>query len=214
MGTTILILEEREFTARRIAQLLCDHSSNSIAGLAADLNEAVETFRIEKPDVVLMSAGFLDRKGLNFLAECDRSAWGCKVIVTNIAGDLTRVIEAIPNGAKGFLQKGATVEELVDGVRAVLSGGTPISPSIARYMIQELNQPSRSAPQPEPKTVLTPRELEILTYLGRGFRRQDVAAKFNISPGTVGNHINNIYKKLEVNSNVSAVAKAGRIGLM
>lgn len=214
MNARVLIVEDREATARRLARTINADPSLTVIGCVQDVQEAIEVLKQERPDVALVDLGLPDGSGLEVISECDRSPWGCQAIVISIFGDEERVIDAIRHGAKGYLQKGATPEDIISGIKAVQSGGSPISPQIARHLLQELNRPTRAEPSNEREDILTPREQEILTFLSQGFRRQEVADKFNISLGTVGNHINNIYKKLGVNSNLGAVAKAGRLGLI
>lgn len=213
MTKRILIVEDREATARRLAKTIESDSGLSVVGVVHTVAAALEALDREKPDVALVDLGLPDGSGIDVIAACAASEWGCLSVVISIFGDEERVINAIRNGAKGYLQKGARAPEILRSVRAVLAGGSPISPQIARYLLDELSRNSTLHRKPA-KDVLTQRELEILNDLAQGYRRREVAERLEISVGTVGNHINNIYKKLGVNSNLGAVAKAGKMGLL
>ncbi len=213
MTKRVLIVEDRDATARRLAKTIESDDSLSVVGVVHTVASALECLAREKPDVALVDLGLPDGSGIDVIAACAASEWECLGVVISIFGDEERVIEAIRNGARGYLQKGARAPEILRSVKAVLAGGSPISPQIARYLLDELTRMPTERPKPE-RDVLTQRELEILNDLAQGYRRREVAERLQISVGTVGNHVNNIYKKLGVNSNLGAVAKAGKMGLL
>lgn len=210
----VLIVEDKEPTSRRLAKSISVDRGLDIVACVQDVALALEALHLLRPHVVLVDLGLPDGSGLDVISACARAPFECHAIVISIFGDEERVLSAIRHGASGYLQKGATPDDIIRGIRSVLQGGAPISPQIARHMLQLLAR----APLPNeglsPAGVLTERELEVLQSLSRGYKRQEVADQFGITLGTVGSHVSSIYKKLEVNSNTRAVAKAGELGLL
>ena len=96
----------------------------------------------------------------------------------------------------------------------MLNGGCPISPQIARHLLTLVNDLKVQDDSNETAIHLTSRETEILRGVSRGYKRAEIGKSLGISIGTVGNHINNIYKKLEVTSNIEAVSLATKMGLL
>ena len=122
------------------------------------------------------------------------------------------MFEALQTGAKGNILKSGALRQIGGDILAVLEGGSPISPSIARHLLWVLTV----GMEPKPKaaqSVLTKRETEILRAVTRGYKRHQIGTELDISAGTVGTHIKNIYHKLEVGSNMKAVVRATKIGV-
>ena len=105
------------------------------------------------------------------------------------------------------------MDQIGDDILTVLQGGSPISPSIARHLLAIVKDGSTVGSQ-SIESPLTERETEILRSVARGYKRQEIGQNLGISAGTVGNHITSIYRKLEVGSNMEAVARASKIGVL
>lgn len=214
MSASVLIVEDKDAIARRLAKMVESDGGLRLVGCAATVPDGLKCLQAERPDIVLVDLGLPGGSGLDIIKACNKASWTCRTVVLSIFGDEERVLSAIKQGASGYLQKGTSPEELLRGIKSVLQGGAPISPQIARHVLQELVRPSE-APKPAAKhSNLTKRELEVLQGLSRGYKRKEVAEQYGISVATVSNHISNIFRKLEVNSNTSAISKAGRIGLL
>ena len=214
MTTKILIVEDKEAIARRLAKVIGADPKLQVVGTAGDVAAARACLRETEPRIVLVDLGLPDGSGLEVIKACKSATWECNAIVLSVFGDEERVISAIRTGASGYLQKGTDPAEIIRGIKSVLQGGAPISPQIASHLLQELSNPAAQTQRRMPPSSLTRRELEILQGISRGYKRKEVAEQHGISIGTVSNHINNIFKKLEVNSNLGAVAKAGKLGLL
>jgi DNA-binding NarL/FixJ family response regulator len=155
-----------------------------------------------KPDVVLMDIDMPGRTGIEAVREIRTFDANMAIIMLTVFDDNTHVFEAIKAGASGYLLKKHISTKLFESITEVLEGGAPMSPSIARMVINNMQRPSENPYQ------LTSREKEILTALSTGNSYKMIAAQFAISIDTVRTHIKKIYEKLHVHSQTEAVSKA------
>lgn len=133
------------------------------------------------------------------------------LVVSSLSGERD-VVDAIGEGARGYLHKSEPVHVLTAGMQQVLQGHYPISPSLARYLFQ-LVRPNPADPAAS-GVPLTPRETETLRCIARGMSYNETAAHMGVSLSTVQSHIRSLYRKLEVRSQVQAVGKAREHGLL
>ena len=210
-GHRILIIEDRADIAARLRDAVGRTPELYLVGHALTLDQGINMLYDLRPRVVLVDIGLPDGSGIDAVRACLAADWPVDAMVVSIFGDETRVIEAIQAGAKGYILKGSGLDEIGGDILTVLAGGSPISPSIARHLLAAVVDGRVEAPQQSP---LTERETEILRAVARGYKRQEIAEKLGISAGTVGNHITSIYRKLEVGSNMEAVARASKIGVL
>lgn len=132
-----------------------------------------------------------------------------KIIMLTVFDDDDRIFNAIKAGASGYLLKDEPIEKIIEGIDIVLSGGAPMSPAIAAKTLQLLCKKDNSGETSEKTDFnLTKREIEILGYLKQGYDYNKTAKLLFISPFTVRKHIENIYRKLQVNNKIQAVQKA------
>ncbi len=194
-----------------------------VAGAFADCSGIEETIKILHPDVVLMDIDMPGMNGIEATAVVKGMSPNVQVVMLTVSEEEERIFQALRNGATGYLLKKSGPDELVDGVRLVNAGGSPMSPAIARKVLQffHFNQNSHTPPSPALKTLdsqeslatgLTPREQEILEALVDGLSYKMIAAKHFISTDTVKNHIQGIYRKLHVNSKGEAISLALKKG--
>jgi DNA-binding NarL/FixJ family response regulator len=146
-------------------------------------------------------------------------------LVVSIFGDESTVIRAIEAGAAGYLLKNGRPLEIGLALSDVMSGGAPISPAIARHLLDRFRRPAADAARDlevATKAVgaaddapnLTKREQEVLEWVSRGFTFAEIAEGLGLSHHTIGNHVRNIYRKLDVRDRAGAVGKAMRLGLI
>jgi DNA-binding NarL/FixJ family response regulator len=133
-----------------------------------------------------------------------------KIIMLTVFEDTNTIIQAISNGAAGYLLKGSSLESIVDSLKSILEGGAPINPQIARRILDVFSQPA--APQPD--YGLTPREKEVLAHLVEGLQKKQIADRMFITFHTVDKHLRSIYLKLQVPSRSIAIAKALKENLL
>lgn len=169
----------------------------------------------EIPDVLLVDLGLPDGSGLEVIAAARRRWPRCASMVCTIFGDEGHVLAAIEAGAMGYLLKDSMADEVVQEVRSLHAGGSPISPLVARKL---LLRAQAEAPAPaealEPVPELSTRELEVLRLVARGHTLVEVAQAMDVSQHTTRSYVRRIYDKLQVGSRAEAVNKAMRQGLL
>jgi DNA-binding NarL/FixJ family response regulator len=166
-------------------------------------------------DVLLVDIGLPDGSGIHLIQEA-RAAWPqCEVIVATVFGDEDKVLSAIEAGASGYLLKDAMPASLVDEIRSVHAGGSPVSPMIARQLLRRL-QPvtaGRAAP-PVADTDLSAREVQVLERMALGYTMQETAEFLGVALTTVQTYVRRIYSKLGVRSKVGAIDAGYKRGLL
>jgi DNA-binding NarL/FixJ family response regulator len=143
-------------------------------------------------------------------------------MVITVFGDERHVLSSIEAGATGYLLKGSLPEEIVDEIKQLVAGGSPISPLIARQLLkrfsggglQTIQAPAVPALAVDGESDLSPRETEVLSTIAKGFSFGEIAKLLAMSPHTVTAHVKKIYQKLAVHSRGEAVYEAGRMGLL
>jgi DNA-binding NarL/FixJ family response regulator len=165
----------------------------------------------DRPQVVLLDLRLPSMDGLVALPHFLESVPDGKVIILTQSDDEADVLRAISLGASGYLLKTCTADQIAESIRSVWSGGAPLDPGVARYVLKQakLNLPKAGA-----ETLLTQRQLEILTFLGEGLVKKEIAARLGIGYATVDEHIANIYLRLRVHNAAAAVNRAHSLGLL
>ena len=164
----------------------------------------------DAPNLILLDLRLPGMSGLEALPHFREALPETPIIVLTQSDHEVDVLNAISQGAAGYLLKSSTLEKLTEGVRTVMAGGAALDASIAGFILKTLQ--SKLAPQ-EVNSVLTTRELEILTLLSDGLVKKEIGNRLNISFATVDTHIRHIYEKLDVQNAPSAVRKAFHLGL-
>jgi DNA-binding NarL/FixJ family response regulator len=164
-------------------------------------------------DVLLCDLGLPDGSGITLIRASATRHPAADIMVVTIFADQAKVIESIKAGARGYLLKDEQFADCVEDIRDIRRGGSPISPIIARQLLTQLQPAGKAAAAPQWEG-LSPREHEILNLLARGFSNPEIGELLSISKLTVGTHVKNIYRKLEVNSRSEAVFEASSRGIM
>jgi len=140
----------------------------------------------------------------------------CDVMVITVFGDERNVLASIEAGATGYVLKDCSDEELVARVLELRTGGAPMSPGIARLVLNRMqrHRRSRSKKAAGEDLILTEREIEVLSLLARGYLYSEIGKRLGISLNTVTSHIKNSYRKLAVHSGPAAVTRAAALGLL
>jgi DNA-binding NarL/FixJ family response regulator len=194
---------------REALRLLIDGTPGyAVGGVYADPTELEVKIAESQPEVVLMDISMPERNGIDAVKEMRQLFPEIQVLMLTVFEDEERIFQALCAGASGYLLKNTPPLQLLQAIREVHEGGAPMSPSIARKtlgLLQQFgNQPAASSYQ------LTPREVEVLAQLTKGFSTKMIAAELGITYETVRSHLKTIYDKLHVASNTEAVAKALR----
>lgn len=160
-----------------------------------------------KPDVVLMDIDLPGRSGIDATAVVKVLYPKTQVLILTVFEEEDKIFRAIRNGAGGYLLKRTPPTEIITAIKEAHQGGSPLTSSVARKVLLHFQQTPPSN-QPKPDYDLSPRELEILKSLVKGYSYKLIAKEHFISMDTVRSHIRHIYEKLQVSSKTEAVIKA------
>ncbi|MEQ9378504.1 MAG: response regulator transcription factor [Imperialibacter sp.] len=209
MSLSVLLYEDDELLRSSLQSMISLNENFRCVGAYGNVLQAVEQIEQHQPDLVFMDIDMPEMTGIEALKKVRSSSPNLPIIMLTVFDDSTHVLEAIFAGASGYLLKKHISTRLFDAVEEVLAGGAPMSPSIARMVIDSMRQkPAENNYQ------LTAREKEILTSLSQGNSYKMIAAELDISLDTVRTHIKRIYEKLQVHSQTEAVSKAIKEGLV
>jgi len=185
--TVALVEDDDEARKRLVASIQAD-SSLRLIGEYRNGAEALVGLAKAAPDVFLVDLGLPDMHGLELVRHMSARHPACDILVITIFGDEESVIGALEAGARGYVLKGALEHDIAGDIRHLRSGGSPLSPVIARQVLKRL-VPERAAPVSE--GLLTPRESEILSAISRGFSYAETGGLLHISVQTVHSHLKN-----------------------
>jgi DNA-binding NarL/FixJ family response regulator len=215
--TRVAVVEDDREARARVAASIREQSSLELVAEYGTGTEALAGFAAAAPDVVLVDLGLPDISGLDVVRFVATRYPECDILIISIFGDEANVLAALEAGARGYLLKGSLQRDIALDIQDIRSGGSPLSPVIARQVLKRLKVAAGDAPLPPytgDETTLTAREGEILTAISRGFSYAETAAMLGISGGTVHTFLKRIYRKLAVHSKTEAVFEANRLGLI
>ncbi len=164
-------------------------------------------------DVLLCDLGLPDGNGTNLIRQEALLGRDTDILVITMFANQSKVLDAIRAGARGYLLKDERIEDCIEAIRNIRRGGSPISPIIARQLLGQI-RPEPTAPHLPMASPLSEREYEVLNLLSRGFSNAECAEILTVSTNTIGTHIKNIYRKLEVNSRAEALFEASSKGFL
>ena len=199
-------------------RLLRDHLVRATSGspewsvlAAGNLAAARAQLAKHAIDAVFLDLGLPDGDGLNLISEFRQANPACEILVITVFADEKRVIRSLEAGASGYILKSDLADYAGRLVSIIESGGSPISPSIARSLINRLRPPLEAA---ENQDLLPQREAEVLQLCSKGLRYAEIAEVLGVSSHTVNTHLKSVYRKLMVHSRAEAVFEARRHGLL
>lgn len=215
---TIWIIEDHRRLRETVAEAVRLAGGHDVVPLAS-CEKAFEALdaKTPKPDVILLDLGLPGMSGLEGLRRFKERIPEVEIVVFTVFDDRERVFDAICNGASGYLVKSEPLERIVAAVEEVRRGGSPMSPEIARCVIERFSRVGAgpvSSGGPLVAESLSEREREVLRLLADGLVKKEVAARMAISLHTVDNYVRRIYAKLHVNTLGGAVARAIRDGIV
>lgn len=209
---TVTLVEDDIDVQQRLAQLIVNHESFELLHSAATMADGLAALKKYKPDVLLADLGLPDGSGIEIIKAIETLHLDCEAMVISGFQDENTVFKALAAGAKSYLLKHESSTKITDAIIAMMNGGAPISPIIARLMLQKFQ--ASSLPDTALPEALTERQIKILKLVSQGFSSREIAEKLSISYYTVTTHIKNIYNKLQVNSRTEALHEAIKLGLI
>lgn len=211
----VLIVDDHTLVRRGIRSLLELSDEINVVGEAGDGDDALSLLESSTGvDVILLDLRMPGRDGVATLEAMATRGIGVPVLVLTTFDDEELAMAALRAGAKGYLLKDVTIDQLVSGVRCVASGGTLLQPALTERLLRAVTDRttrSVSAPRPEP---LTARELDVLRLAAAGWSNREIAHGLHLAEGTVKNHMSNVLLKLSVRDRTRAVLRALEEGLL
>lgn len=211
----VCLVDDQTLVRQGITSLLALADGIEVVAEADDGDTALLAIEEHEPDVVLLDLRMPGRDGIATLQELRSRGDTTPVLVLTTFDDDELVLQALRAGARGYLLKDVTLEQLVGAVRTLAEGGTLIEPTITQRLVRAV----RDSPQPEdglvgPPPSLTARETEVLRLVASGYANREIAAAMHLAEGTVKNHVSNVLLKLGVRDRTRAVLRALHLGLI
>ena len=213
----ILLLEDDAPVRERLASIISLWPGGRLVAACARLADAMAVINDDHIDLLITDLNLPDGHGVQAIRMLRERQPEAEAMVISVLADDRNVIEAIEAGASGYLLKDSDPLDIVDAITELLAGRSPISSTIARTIVRRLGgtrEPKSATPQPATEHALTPREMDILWGIAKGFTYSELAERLEISKNTVPVHIKNIYRKLQTNNRSEAVYEASRRGLI
>ena len=204
MPTTVSIVEDNDQLRGTLARVIGRAECFQCLGQYASAEEALKGLPQEKPNVVLMDINLPGMDGVECVRQLKQLLPDTQVMMLTAYEDTENIFNSLAAGASGYMLKRTKSAELLDAIREVARGGSPMTTHIARKVVQSFQRPVAAA---NPAEDLSPREKEVLDCLAQGFLYKEIAEKLGISYETVHTYIRRIYEKLQVRTRTEAVAK-------
>jgi DNA-binding NarL/FixJ family response regulator len=204
----VILADDQTLVRRGIRSLLELAGGISVVAEAADGDEAVAAIVRERPDVVLLDVRMPRKDGLQVLRELQGAGALPPTILLTTFDDDEVLLDAVKAGARGYLLKDVSLEQLAEAIRNVAGGGTVIRPALTERVLRGLEHVRRDFDALEPPDPLTRREVEILRLMAGGYSNREIADALGTAEGTVKNHASSILSKLGVRDRTRAVLKA------
>lgn len=206
----ILIADDHALVREGLRAVIDAEPDMEVVGEAADGVAVVQMAHTLNPDIILLDMVMPRQDGLAAIRQMKNENIPARVIVLTSFGGDEKVFPAIRTGAQGYLLKDVLPDQMLQAIRDVYQGKSSLHPTIAHKVIAELEHGSaRSSIEEE----LTPREVDVLKLIAKGFSNQEIAGQLNLSEGTVGKHVSRILHKLHLASRTQAALYALREGL-
>jgi len=210
----VCIVEDQTLVREGIRSLLALSNEIKIVGEASDGEEAIQVIARTRPDVVLLDAKLPRRSGLEVLRELNERQQLPPTLILTTFDDDEIVLGGLRAGARGFLLKDVTLQQLTQAIRTLDSGGTFFQPALTERIERGVRETAAGIPALDPMDPLTERETEVLRFLAAGYSNQEIAAALGVAEGTVKNHVSSILSKMGVRDRTRAVLKAIERGLI
>ncbi len=211
MPLKILVTDDHGVIRAGLRALLMNTAEIQVVGEAADGSEAIRLTETLRPDIVIMDLSMTEMGGIEATRRIKETNPDVRILILTIHEDDSLLKEALRAGASGYIIKRAVESDLINAIHVLARGDMYIHPSMTRALLRDI------APTPAPDVdieALTPREVEVLRMLARGYTNRQIAEQLGISPRTVEGHRANISSKLGLHSRVDLVNYAEERGLL
>jgi DNA-binding NarL/FixJ family response regulator len=216
---TVALVEDDPGMQARLSRVISANPQLQLAHAAGTAKAFLQWLTDNPVAVALVDLGLPDQSGLEVIRSCRRLQPACEVMVITIFGDESNMLRAFEAGARGYLLKDGTEEGLAQHVLNLHHGGSPMSPVIARQLLMRWHAkpgtPATSTVDADSARgieAISPRELDVLDLVARGFTYKETGTQLGIAVTTVHAHVRNIYGKLDVHNKAEAIYEARKIG--
>jgi len=210
----VLVVDDHTIVRDGICALLGLAGDMEVVGEAANGREALEMVQKLVPDVVLMDIAMPVMGGLEATRRIRKELPKVKVLALTQYDDKAYVFPIIEAGASGFISKTAASSDLASGIRSVYRGDSFLSPSVARFLVEDYQQLASMKGGQDPYEQLTDREREVFKLAAEGYTTQEIADMLVLSPKTVEGHKTNLMAKLDIHNRTELVKYALRKGII
>ncbi|MCA6216935.1 response regulator transcription factor [Ideonella sp. B7] len=209
---SVLIVEDDERVRNAFTAILQGAADMCLLGWAGDVADGLALLDARRPDVLLVDLGLPSGSGIQLIRHAQAHLPDTDVMVVTVFGDEPHVMASLEAGATGYLLKDANAGDLIEQIRALRAGGSPISPVIARQLLLRLAPPG--LPSAADEALLSPQERQVLTFSAKGFSFDEIAGMMGLSRHTVMTYVKRSYRKLQVHSKTEAIYEARKLGLV
>jgi len=200
----VSIVEDDNDLRKTLEQIVLNSNVCSLVNGYANAEDFLINLSVDNPDVVIMDIELTGMNGISCVEKAKATYPEMQFVMFTIFDDDESVFQSLCSGATGYLLKNSTPENIISGISEIYSGGSPMSPQIARRVIEQFSSKRRDSKELK---LLSAREREIVEFLSKGYRYKEIAASLFLSVETVRTHIRNIYEKLQVQSRTDALNK-------
>lgn len=204
MAIKVSLVEDSEQLRGTLARVVGRADGFECISQYGTAEEAVEALPNDKPNVVLMDINLPGMNGVECVRKLKQSLPDTQVVMLTAYEDTENIFNSLAAGASGYLLKRSSSAEILQAIKDVLKGGSPMTAHIARKVVQSFQ---RSGPSQQATENLSQREQEVLDALAQGLIYKEIAEKLGISYETVHTYVRRIYEKLQVRTRTEAVAK-------
>lgn len=199
----VSIVEDDTAIRESLNALFIFEEGMQVFSVHGSAEEAMDRFAVDAPDVVIMDINLPGATGIECVRELGDRCPGTQFLMYTVHDDDHKVFEALKAGANGYILKSSSPDQILEAVRDLYQGGSPMSAHVARRVVQHFRPLQERSSFSD--GALSQREHDVLELLAKGLLYKEIAAQLGISTGTVKQHIHKIYEKLHVQNRTEAV---------
>ena len=204
MSINVAIVEDDADIRQALEEIIAENPDlNCVAGFST-AEEFIDSFKFIHVDVVLMDIGLPGKDGITAVATMKPLKPKIQYLICTSYEEPEKTFQSLCAGATGYLLKNCSPEKLYEAIKEIYSGGSPMSPQIARMVVSSFNKKQKTNKEYES---LTEREKEILLWLSKGLQYKEIASRLFLSIETIRTYIRHIYEKLQVHTRTEAINK-------
>ncbi len=201
---TVSVIEDNDHFRKALVAIITAQDDMALVNAYPDAEKAYESLISAPPDIAIVDISLPGIKGTELIVKLKNKLLRTQFMVCSIHDDNDTIFEALKSGASGYILKDpVTSEEIIKAIRDMYSGGSPMSPFIARKVIDSFQKPVIN----DTESLLSQREKEVLELLAKGLLYKEIAIRLGVGTETVKKHLKNIYQKLHVQNKIEALNK-------